>query len=142
MTSLDDSGLFGCRPVLCVESVPHSIAYYVDRLGFRLGLTWSGDEQRFLPAGETAGATFAFVGHGLVQLMLSERSQGAPGMWLHLDVHTAKQLDALHEEWTRNGATILEPPSLRPWGMVEMRVRDLDGHVLRISAPPPAEKIS
>ena len=40
VTNPDDSGLFGIRPILCVESVPRSIAYYVDRLGFRLGLTW------------------------------------------------------------------------------------------------------
>jgi predicted lactoylglutathione lyase len=68
--------------------------------------------------------------------MLSQKSQGAPGVWLHLDVHTAEQVDALHEEWARQKARILEPPSLRPWGMYEMRVQDLDGHVLRVSAPP------
>jgi predicted lactoylglutathione lyase len=71
-----------------------------------------------------------------VQIMLSRKGQGVAGMWLHLDVETAAQLDAMHEEWTRNGARIIEPPSLRPWGMYEMRVRDLDDHVLRVSVPP------
>jgi uncharacterized glyoxalase superfamily protein PhnB len=68
--------------------------------------------------------------------MLSQKSQGAAGVWIHLDVHTAGQLDALYKEWTRKGARILEPPSHRPWGMYEMRVQDLDGHTLRVSAPP------
>ncbi len=135
----EDGGLFDCRPILCVDNVAHSIAYYVDSLGFRLGWAWSDQGQRFLQPGETAPTTFALVGRGPVQFMLAQKSQGAPGMWLHLDVHTAEQLDALHEEWRRRGARIVEPPSLRPWGMYEMRVQDADGHTLRVSAPPRAE---
>ncbi len=68
--------------------------------------------------------------------MLSQNSQGVPGVWLHLDVDTAAQLDALYEEWKRKGARIAEPPSLRPSGMYEMRVQDADGNMLRVSAPP------
>lgn len=136
MSADDGSGLFGCRPVLCVENVARSIAYYVERLGFRLGLAWSNQEQRFLRPGEEGEPAFAILGRGQVQLMLSQKSQGAPGMWLHLDVHTPQQLDALYEEWVRTAARIIEPPSLRPWGMYELRVQDLDGHVLRVSAPP------
>jgi predicted lactoylglutathione lyase len=40
----------------------------------------------------------------------------------------------LQEAWSHSGARIIEPPSRRPWGMYEMRVQDLDGHVLRVSA--------
>jgi uncharacterized glyoxalase superfamily protein PhnB len=136
MSTDDGSGLFGCRPVLRVESVARSIEYYIECLGFRLGLAWSDRDQRFLRPGDEAEPTFALVGRGQVQLMLSQKCQGAPGMWLHLDVHTADQLDALYEEWTRKGARIVEPPSCRPWGMYEMRVQDPDGHMLRVSAPP------
>jgi uncharacterized glyoxalase superfamily protein PhnB len=134
--TIDESGLAGCRPILCVASVAHSIAYYTERLGFRLGWAWSGEMQRFLQPGENAETTFALVGRGAVQLMLSQQSQGAPGMWLHLDVDAAEQLDALHDEWTHRGAKIVEPPSVRPWGMYEMRVQDDDGHMLRVSSPP------
>jgi uncharacterized glyoxalase superfamily protein PhnB len=136
MSTNDNSGLFDCRPILCVASVRRSVAYYVDVLGFRLGWAWSNEEQRFLKPGERIDIGFALVGIGPVQLMLSQDSQGAPGMWLHLDVHTAAQLDALHAAWSERGARILEPPSVRPWGMYEMRVQDLDGHILRVSAPP------
>ena len=134
---LSDNGLSGCRPILCVESVSRSIEYYVGCLGFRLGWAWSQVEQRFLQPGERIEIHFALVGRGNVQFMLSQQSQGAPGMWLHLDVDSAQQLDALYEEWTRQRAKIVEPPSVRPWGMYEMRVQDLDGHMLRVSAPPP-----
>lgn len=134
--AIDDSGLFDCRPILCVEDAAKSIVYYVDVLGFRLGWAWSAAAQRFLKHGETLAINFALVGRGPVQLMLSEKSQGAAGMWLHLDVHSAAQLDALYEAWSTRGARIVEPPSVRPWGMYEMRVEDLDGHMLRVSAPP------
>jgi uncharacterized glyoxalase superfamily protein PhnB len=136
MNTEDDGGLFGCRPILCAESVARSIAYYLDCLGFHLGWAWSDVEQRFLEPGDPCSPSFALVGRGRVQLMLSQRSQGTSGVWLHLDVHRAEQVDALHDEWFRKGATILEPPSTRPWGMYEMRVQDLDGHVLRVSGPP------
>jgi uncharacterized glyoxalase superfamily protein PhnB len=133
--SQEDGGLFGCRPILCVQSVEESIAYYVGSLGFRLGWTWSDQAQRFLQTGEEASPTFALVGRGQVQIMLSQQSQGVPGVWLHLDVHTPEALDALYAEWSRNGARVVEPPSQRAWGMVEMRVSDLDGHMFRVSAP-------
>ena len=129
-------GMFDCRPILCVENAARSIQYYVEALGFHLGWAWSNEKQRFLEFGDLDAPAFALVGRGHVQLMLSEKSQGAPGMWLHLDVHSADELDAFYSEWTRKQARIIEPPSVRPWGMYEMRVEDLDGHVLRVSAPP------
>jgi uncharacterized glyoxalase superfamily protein PhnB len=133
--NIDDGGLFDCRPVLCVDNVARGIAYYVDRLGFRLGWAWSDTEQRFLEPSEKSEPGFALVVRGRVQVMLSQKSQGAPGMWLHLDVRTADELDTLHREWMENDAEVIEPPSIRSWGMYEMRARDPDGHVMRVSSP-------
>jgi uncharacterized glyoxalase superfamily protein PhnB len=136
MNHKDNSGLFGCRPILFVDSVARSLSYYVDILGFHLGLAWSEQEQAFVSKGDLSAPTFAIIGRGPVQLMLSQRSQGAPGMWLHFDIHTADQVDVLYREWSGKGARIIEPPSMRAWGMYEMRVGDPDGHVFRISGPP------
>ncbi len=136
MASTDPTGFSGCRPVLCVANVARSLAYYNDVLGFHLGLAWSNAEQRFLRPGETIAPTFAIIGRGNVQLMLAQQTQGVPGMWLHFDIDTADQVDALYREWSAKGANIVEPPSLRPWGMYEMRVKDLDDHVFRVSGPP------
>jgi hypothetical protein len=113
MNTDDSGGLFGCRPVLRVEAL---------RTASSITSTASAGP------GQTRS-------RGVVQFMLAQQSQGAPGMWIHLDVHTAEQLDVLCEEWTQKGARIVEPPSVRPWGMYEMRVQDLDGHVMRVSAP-------
>ena len=104
MSHEDSSGLFGCRPILCVDSVARSLSYYVDVLGFHLGLAWSDQRQAFLSPGDLSDPSFAIIGRGQVQLMLSQQSQGAPGMWLHLDVHTADQVDELYGEWAGKGA--------------------------------------
>lgn len=134
----NSNGISGCRPVLRVDSVARSLVYYADLLGFHVGWVWSNVEQRFLRPGDTAAPGFALVGRGNVQFMLSEKSQGAPGMWIHLDVDSADNIDSLYAEWTRKGARVAEPPSIRAWGMYEMRIQDLDGHTFRVSAPPRA----
>ena len=107
MNTGDGAGLFGRRLILSVDCVARSIAYYVESLGFHPGWAWSDRDQRFLQPGEEGEPTFALVGRGRVQIMLSQKGQGVAGMWLDLDVETAAQLDAMHEEWTRNGARII-----------------------------------
>ncbi|WP_020475531.1 hypothetical protein [Zavarzinella formosa] len=44
--SIDDDGggLFGCRPILCVESVARSIEYYVRRLGLARAAAQDNDD--------------------------------------------------------------------------------------------------
>ena len=137
MHKKENPGLFGIRPVLCVENVSRAIEYYVNKLEFNLGWAWDVNQQRFLEIGEKGNIGFALVGcNETIQLMLSEQSQGQPGMWIHLDVDSAANLNKLYEKWMRNGAKITEPPSVRPWGTYEMRVEDLDGHTFRVSSPP------
>ncbi len=132
-----DFGAHAVRPILCVRNVPRSIEYYVNALGFALGWAWNNDEARFLEPGENAPAHFALVAcNKVAQIMLCEQAQGQPGMWLHLDVDSAANLDRMHARWRESGAHIVEPPTVRPWGMYEMRIKDLDGHVFRVSSSP------
>ena len=63
----DSGGLFDCHPILCVDSVPRSIDFYMNLLGFRLGWSWSGKEQKFLEPGDLAEPDFALVQRGHVQ---------------------------------------------------------------------------
>lgn len=120
----------GGRPILHAASVPASLAYYTEQLGFVIGFEWS--ESRGFGGG--APATHAEVSRGHVVLQLSQ-TQGGPGMWLYLDLESRAELEKLHAEYTASGARIVEPPTEKPWGMVEMRVQDLDGHTFRIGAP-------
>ena len=89
-----------------------------------------------MEADDESGPSFALVGRGRIQVMLAETGQGTPGTWLHLDVQTADDLDELFEEWSNSAANIIEAPSIRAWGMYEMRIQDLDQHVFRVSSPP------
>jgi uncharacterized glyoxalase superfamily protein PhnB len=135
MPNAIDLPILSCRPILRVDNVDTSLAYYRDVLGFRAGWRWSDTEQRFLNSNEQSPSHTALVGAGEVQLILVQSGQGQPGMWLHLDIGTAEQVDELYTEWLRLGARVIEAPSNRPWGTYELRVEDLDKHTFRVSAP-------
>jgi uncharacterized glyoxalase superfamily protein PhnB len=121
----------GTRPILSVADLPASLTYYTEKLGFTCAWTWVPG-QGF---GGAAAPELAQLTRGHCVLMLAQRQQGAPGMWVHLDLESPAELAALHDEYTRSGATVVEPPADRPWGMREMRVQDPDGHTFRIAAP-------
>jgi uncharacterized glyoxalase superfamily protein PhnB len=44
----------------------------------------------------------------------------------------ADDVDALHAEFVRRGAIVLQAPTDRPWGMREMAVATPDGHRMMI----------
>jgi uncharacterized glyoxalase superfamily protein PhnB len=64
-----------------------------------------------------AGATLAVLGEAAVVYLWTD------------DVRS------LHDELSSRGADILHPPTERPWGMLEIRVRDLNGYVLGFGQP-------
>jgi ankyrin repeat protein len=116
---LSDNRFSEAIPILNVKSVPASIAYYVDKLGFRKEWDWG------------APATFGCVSRDGVKLFLCQGGQGAPGTWVSIFV---QDVDLLFDEYRRRGATIRQPPTNFPWGLREMNVEDLDGHRLRMGS--------
>ena len=108
----------GLTPILNVKDVPASIEYYVSKLGFNKNWDWPCDGPR----------TFAAVGRGEISIFLCQGGQGQSGTWMSVFVDDT---DALHEEYKASGAKIMDPPADCPWGMREMRVTDLDEHVIR-----------
>jgi catechol 2,3-dioxygenase-like lactoylglutathione lyase family enzyme len=108
------------RPIITVDSLRASQAYYRDKLGFTID--WDhGDPPDF-------GA----VSRGDYQVFLCQRCQGHPGAW---SMTFVRDVDKLHEELVRRGAIIQMPPSEMPWGLREMQVADPDGNVIRFGAP-------
>ena len=113
---------FECAiPILNVKSLHSSMDYYVQKLGFEKKWDW-GDPP-----------DFGCVARGKVQIFLCQGGQGQPGMWLSIFMD---DVDALHEEYKKSGATVLNPPTNYPWHTREMLVEDLDGHRLRMSGEP------
>jgi catechol 2,3-dioxygenase-like lactoylglutathione lyase family enzyme len=108
----------GVIPILNVKSFAVSLDYYVTKLGFTKKWDW-GD-----PPG------FGCVTRGKVSIFLCEGVQGRPGMWMSVFMDN---VDALHAEYIRSGATIRMPPTNMPWGSREMNVEDPDGHRLRMT---------
>lgn len=105
-------------PILNVKSLAASMNYYVNVLGFRLEWDW-GDPP---DVGSVERDGFS--------IMLVEEGQGHPGTWIWMGVEDA---DQYYEEYKTNGARIHEHPVNYPWAY-EFRVKDLDGHVLRIGS--------
>jgi catechol 2,3-dioxygenase-like lactoylglutathione lyase family enzyme len=107
-------------PILRVASLPASIRYYVDVLGFIAD--W-GDE---------AGSEMASVSRNGHSIMLGHNQQGQPGTWVWIGVG---DIAPLFEEYRARGARFRQHPVNRPWAY-EMQVEDPDGHVLRFGSEP------
>jgi hypothetical protein len=118
--------LTGLTPILYVSDFARSMSYFVDKLGFQKLWDWG------------TPPTFGAVGRDHIELFLSAGGQGQPGTWMSIFLD---DVDNLHEELVRRGATILRPPTDEPWGMREMKVECPDGHILRFGhGIPTAEK--
>lgn len=109
--------MYCSTPIFRVKDLRASLRHYEQRLGFSTAWVW----------GEPA--SFAAVRRGHVELFLCEDCQGQPGTWVSVFVD---DVDQLHREYERQGATIVVPPTNYEWGMREMLVEDLDGHRLRM----------
>jgi predicted enzyme related to lactoylglutathione lyase len=110
---------FECaNPILNVADMARSVRYYVEALGF-INAEWGGDD-------------FTCVTRDNAAIYLSQGDQGQPGTWVWIGV---SDVEALHEEYRKNGATILHAPENYPWAC-EMKVGDPDGHVLRFGSDP------
>lgn len=109
--------------VQCVLAVPDlnkSVAFYRDRLGFTLDFTVEG---------------WAFLSRGQFRLMLGECPDAMPadetGDHSYFAYVTVDGVDELHEEFQKNGVSVIQEPVDEPWGMREFGVRTPDGHRIR-----------
>ncbi len=109
-------------PILRVARLEASVAYYVDRLGFRVDWQEPG--------------VMTSVSRDGQAIMLCEGAQGHAGTWVWIGVHDAA---ALHVELAAKGAVISMAPANFPWAL-EMHVTDPDGHVLRFGSEPLADR--
>jgi uncharacterized glyoxalase superfamily protein PhnB len=103
-------------PILRVEDMARSVAYYVEVLGFE-NAPWGTDD-------------FTRVERDSRGLYLCRRAQGHAGTWVWIGVDDVR---SLHRTYRERGAVIRREPRNEPWGL-EMQVEDPDGHVLRFGS--------
>ena len=51
-------------------------------------------------------------------------------IWLNLN--NKKEVDDLHQKWSRDGARIVSPPESKPWKLHEFTAADLDGNLIKV----------
>ena len=101
-------------PILNVEDLQASLAYYTKILGFKED--WSLD-------------TLAQVSRETYGIMLNKSTETHPQeIWIGVEA-----LEPFYEEFTDNGALFDQQPANHPWAY-DMKVKDLDGHLLWFGA--------
>lgn len=108
----------GSDPILRVDDMQTSLAFYVGLLGFE-NAEWGDDE-------------FTSIARGKASMYLCRRDQGGGRAWVWIGVSDVRQL---HEELQRQGVAIRVPPTNLPWAL-EMQVEDPDGNVIRFGSDP------
>ena len=104
-------------PILYVESMSRSKAYYTDVLGFNVDWSMNG---------------FVGLSRDGWRIYLSEGGHGQPGMWLWIGV---RDIDGLFQELESKGADLKSEIESYDWAR-EFRVADPDGHILRFGGEP------
>lgn len=99
-------------PELPVADVERAQEHYRDALGFEIG---------WLEPGKNIGS----VSRGDIAIFLRRRSEpfDAAVNWIF-----AKDIDATYEELRASGARIVEPLEMKPWGLRQFTVEDIDGN--------------
>ncbi|WP_335935562.1 VOC family protein [Streptomyces sp. PTD5-9] len=77
--------------------------------------------------------TVYFLGGGFLEV--SGRADGPPEPSLALWLQVA-DVGAAYEEVSARGVEVLRPPVREPWGLVEMWIRDPDGHRIAVVEVP------
>ena len=108
-------------PILRVTNMAQSQDYYENRLGFKL---------------EWSQGNMASVSRDRFSIYLCEGDQGQLGTWLWIGV---EDIDTLYAEFIQNGAVITQTPTNYSWAC-EMRIADLDNHILRFGGESKADQ--
>ena len=99
-------------PELPVADVERAQRHYRDVFGFEIG---------WLEPGKQIGAVSS--GDSVIFLRRKDGPFEPAVHWIF-----APDLDAAYEELRSAGASIIEPPDLKPWGMRQFTVEDIDGN--------------
>ena len=115
--------LSGAHPMLAVADVDATIEHYRAALGFFV--EWALYE-------DSGAVGIANLWRGQLSLFLIRSSRFGPScVYCHLGDRA--EVDDIHQDLVEAGANVTEPPSVRPWGLYEMRFVDLDENEFRMA---------
>jgi len=102
-----------------------SVAFYRDIVGLH--------PMREFGSGDASGIVF-FLGGGYLEITESavQPPTKATELWLQV-----RDVEQAHERLQQADVPIVEAPSKKPWGLIEMRVKDPDGLTLIFVEIPP-----
>jgi catechol 2,3-dioxygenase-like lactoylglutathione lyase family enzyme len=117
----------GLAPVLLAPDIAEALDYYRDVLGFEVE-----------PFAKDPGV-YGYAKRDGAYIHIAQADHCRPNSDLVGDLFDVyiwvDDVQAVHEELVKRGANILHAPTDRPWGMREIRVRELNGYVLGIGQP-------
>lgn len=116
--------ILSSRMLLCPTDWECTYRFYADTLGLHIYREWG--------EGPGRGVVF-FVGGGLLEV--SRECPEAKGEHLALWFQV-RDLDAVYEDLLAKGVSIVEPPTMKPWGLYELRIHDPNGILVVIVQIP------
>ncbi len=119
-------------PVLTVNDIEESVAWYRDVLGFHVNQEMKLD-------GKLAGASLKA---GAVEILLTQDDftkgrERRKGVGFRMYCTTAMEIDELAEAITARGGMLAQPPRDQSWGVRDFAVTDPDGFQISISTALP-----
>ncbi|MBV8385853.1 MAG: VOC family protein [Acidimicrobiia bacterium] len=116
--------VLSARIILRPVDLERSLRFYGETLGLKI--------YREYGSGESRGVVF-FTGGGYLEIT----GRAAPvdvdklSLWLQVP-----DLDEVHARLASAGVEIVDPPERKPWGLLEMWIRDPDGLTIVIVEVP------
>ncbi len=119
--------LTGIAPQFLVDDLERAIAYYCDKLGFRLEFVY----QSFY-ASVTRDGYEIHLKHG--PRLVGDKEHREQNE--HLDAYiSVSGIRGLFSELEKSGAQVIKPLEERPWRCLDFYVKDPDGYILCFSEP-------
>jgi predicted enzyme related to lactoylglutathione lyase len=114
------------RVLLRPTDIERSLHFYEQTIGLAIYREWG--------AGAARGVVFFLGGGGLLEISGNSTGPPSPAIGLVLQV---RNLSETYQRLTEQGVAIDAEPERKPWGLIEMTVRDPDGLALIIVEVPP-----
>jgi catechol 2,3-dioxygenase-like lactoylglutathione lyase family enzyme len=122
MDSSTEPRLTSLAPQFLVDDLGGAIAYYRDALGFSFGEPYGG----FYAIGRRDGLELHFKEAPKNEAERRHRRDNE-----HLDAYAGVDgIEAFYERCRANGARIVKPLSVRPWGTKDFYVEDPEGYII------------